>query len=524
LECLSSYEFITYLSAQRVIYSELWANFKYSEWQLSIRKLPNEEVVYVLQPKRIDKYKQHRIANLRRNYILTTSIFRTQDSDQIRESYKEITRLSESININDIETLYRINESDYFKAKRYAYVFIDTFKCNTCEFYLGISISNIKVHDIISGYEYLRTIADIYKVAVYAVFDEENMAHYKYLSPIINLDELVRQFSRLYHYDLEYAHDIISLFTFNNKVRGESDIFSKPLIFVGNNSILLCPTLIVQMNLERIIEMLALENNIDLSPIGKQFEQKLRNILSFVPIINVNTNKVEFVAYDGKDVEFDFIGTFDDYLLLFEFKAVVTPYSDKRLHSNEEMIQGGIEQILRRSKIIQKDWDKIRRMCNIRLPEKPISDDKIIKILGTNIFDFNTLVVQGVRITDESTLLKFFLNPVVKVVSGLGKNKNKVVSTKKIWKGATPTVNEFLSYLDNPVTTSPYNDCFEAQPKLFDRFEGDYPVAIIDQVLVKDPYRSAIQECIAEKSLGKVGRNDQCPCGSGKKYKKCCGQ
>jgi uncharacterized protein len=24
-------------------------------------------------------------------------------------------------------------------------------------------------------------------------------------------------------------------------------------------------------------------------------------------------------------------------------------------------------------------------------------------------------------------------------------------------------------------------------------------------------------------SVGKVGRNDPCPCGSGKKYKKCCG-
>jgi uncharacterized protein YecA (UPF0149 family) len=23
-------------------------------------------------------------------------------------------------------------------------------------------------------------------------------------------------------------------------------------------------------------------------------------------------------------------------------------------------------------------------------------------------------------------------------------------------------------------------------------------------------------------SIGKIGRNDKCPCGSGKKYKKCC--
>jgi preprotein translocase subunit SecA len=28
---------------------------------------------------------------------------------------------------------------------------------------------------------------------------------------------------------------------------------------------------------------------------------------------------------------------------------------------------------------------------------------------------------------------------------------------------------------------------------------------------------------IAVKDLKKVGRNDECPCGSGKKYKKCCG-
>jgi len=28
----------------------------------------------------------------------------------------------------------------------------------------------------------------------------------------------------------------------------------------------------------------------------------------------------------------------------------------------------------------------------------------------------------------------------------------------------------------------------------------------------------------APKKSKKVGRNDQCPCGSGKKYKQCCGK
>jgi len=33
-----------------------------------------------------------------------------------------------------------------------------------------------------------------------------------------------------------------------------------------------------------------------------------------------------------------------------------------------------------------------------------------------------------------------------------------------------------------------------------------------------------VREKIKTEDGGKVGRNDPCPCGSGKKYKKCCGQ
>ena len=38
------------------------------------------------------------------------------------------------------------------------------------------------------------------------------------------------------------------------------------------------------------------------------------------------------------------------------------------------------------------------------------------------------------------------------------------------------------------------------------------------------PYREALYEREVAKTLQeKVGRNDPCPCGSGKKFKKCCG-
>jgi preprotein translocase subunit SecA len=35
--------------------------------------------------------------------------------------------------------------------------------------------------------------------------------------------------------------------------------------------------------------------------------------------------------------------------------------------------------------------------------------------------------------------------------------------------------------------------------------------------------QQATRTVVAPRSVTKVGRNDPCPCGSGKKYKKCCG-
>jgi hypothetical protein len=49
----------------------------------------------------------------------------------------------------------------------------------------------------------------------------------------------------------------------------------------------------------------------------------------------------------------------------------------------------------------------------------------------------------------------------------------------------------------------------------------EIPKEDIPQLRVKgDTLRS--RRLSAAKARGKIGRNDPCPCGSGKKYKKCC--
>jgi SWIM/SEC-C metal-binding protein len=47
--------------------------------------------------------------------------------------------------------------------------------------------------------------------------------------------------------------------------------------------------------------------------------------------------------------------------------------------------------------------------------------------------------------------------------------------------------------------------------------EPDKPEDVTDLELLLNPPKTVI----AEK---KIGRNEPCPCGSGKKYKKCCGE
>jgi SWIM/SEC-C metal-binding protein len=47
--------------------------------------------------------------------------------------------------------------------------------------------------------------------------------------------------------------------------------------------------------------------------------------------------------------------------------------------------------------------------------------------------------------------------------------------------------------------------------------EPDKPEDITDLEILLNPPKTIVTE-------KKVGRNDPCPCGSGKKYKKCCGK
>lgn len=272
--------------------------------------------------------------------------------------------------------------------------------------------------------------------------------------------------------------------------------------------------------MNRNIEKALQRNNIDLKKVGAKFEQYIIDQLKKNKYIHVNTNKVEFSAYDGNNVEFDFIGVFDDYLVLIECKSLLTPYDDKELSDRRKSIYEGVEQVLRRAEIVRHDWNKIVQLVNIEMPSEPYPEEKIIKIVCTDIYDFTTLIIDGVRITDFSILLKYFNNPLIRKYR-MNNEESLVESQKNLWKNGTPNPQELMDYLDRPDAVSIFSDCIHEHQKPIIYYKGENCVIFKDMFLDQDPFEEGTKH---RKKRNKIYPNEKCPCGSGKKYKKCCGK
>jgi SWIM/SEC-C metal-binding protein len=98
-----------------------------------------------------------------------------------------------------------------------------------------------------------------------------------------------------------------------------------------------------------------------------------------------------------------------------------------------------------------------------------------------------------------------------------GRNRARIFDGKKTAKLGTEK-NPALVRVQNEARFKEVRSAFEEKGwKYKIDLEPDKPEDIADLTRLLNPTRPRV----AEK---KVGRNEPCPCGSGKKYKNCCGQ
>ncbi|WP_312649305.1 SEC-C metal-binding domain-containing protein [Aminipila sp.] len=512
------FEEIIYLSVNRNMLIDLWGKFKFSNWKLKVKDSKESiEKSYIFTPESIEDYKKKCIGIERYIYQDFTNIQKRKPIN-LEKYTRRIDKIASGVKL-DMEKIFSISKKDFIEANGISELLIHSFSDHLERVYLKMNFNGINVADALKGMEYLLTIAQIYRNAYLLEFNQDDISLYKNLAPIIDIGLIINHFAEMYNFSIADAEKIINLFIFSPKPK--LDLFSQPLIYIGKNKIVFCPMLIMQMNVIRIIEKNLVAYNVKLAKKGLAFEKDLRNILSLNPYIQVNSNPIKFQAFDDKEVEYDFLGVFEDHLLLIEFKHLMRPDSDKTKAACEDTIYYGINQVNRRVNVLKKDWQRVKELCSFELPEAPYEEDKIIKLVCTNIYDFTSIVKDGVKIVDSSSLIKFFLDPTVNTI--MVGEKAKKIGSHRLWEKTYPTVQEFKEFLENPIAVKMYGNAFDKELRPILKFKKeDNNLFFFHYIFTRNPYDNL--PVAKNHSKVKIGRNDPCSCGSGVKYKKCCGK
>lgn len=518
---IPSLEEITIIARQRMLYEKLEERFRYSNWNVKYGFNREQERVYLFEAGDKAQIIAHHTAVIRRQRLygqITSAMSLTAD---MAKGIKAIDHMANFVNADSFEA-FRMSKEDYGMAKKYMEPMLFACRKLCKQYYFECKIGDLSVEDLINGYTFLGVISKLYIKAAMKVFDPHQYSKYHYLAPVVNIDYFVDSFMEVYEAGRQKAEAVIGEFIYDEKSnKDRSDVFTRPLIKISKTQVILCQAFIENMNMNRNIEKAMQRKKVSFEKAGRDFEREVIDRLKNHAYIKVNTNPVEFLACDGRNVEFDFIGVLDDCLILMEFKSLLTPYDDKELSDRRKTIHEAVDQVLRREKIVGQDWSKIKEAVNIDLPDKPYEEDKIIKIVCSDIFDFTALSMDGVRITDDSTLIKYFTGPYINKYN-LNKEFVEVESPITLWKTGKPNIHEFLEYLDQPVTVTYIKECLEEKECQVIRFTDDETIIFKDMYLNEAPHIHIGKSEKTQKNQ-KIYPNQPCPCKSGKKYKKCCG-
>ncbi|MNW46122.1 hypothetical protein D3C74_234020 [compost metagenome] len=483
-----SLEEIMYLASHRGYLDELWSRVKFRGWNFTRHEIDKENYIHYYSAPNSDDFLKERVAVQRYKYREYIYFAKRNDSKKMSHAIREIEKKSD-FSLSSPSSIFNLEREVFRLGEQVIEGALDVSKRQLKED-LGSLVDyvmigpdrDIKLSELFEGFKYLMSLALVYRTNSHSHFEDDD---FTYLTPIFELKELQSHFAELSSLDENKAKKIIELFVFRPKPL--LDIFSQPLIYIGDERVVFTPHIVIQLNLNRIVGRHLSHFDIDISVKGTELEKEIKEALGLAPHISVNTSKVKFEAYDGRDVEYDLIATFKNKVVLIELKCLNHPFSSKEIKQREDEILYGVTQVNRRADILIKQWDIVSKHMNIQLPKRPIAAGDIIKIVCTNILDFTGRIESGVYITDVSSFLKFFLDPIVEEIRMEDGSRN-VISQQEIWNNE-PDIDGFIEYLECPITIKRLMNTLTGVPRqnLIIK-EGDPNLAFQDFVLNGNPF------------------------------------
>lgn len=287
---------------------------------------------------------------------------------------------------------------------------------------------------------------------------------------------------------VDSANSILQLLIYNSELRN-NDIVYQPFVMIDDDKLALAPHLILssrpERNLVSLIHKLRDKSYFDLTNLREGIMQegldsiagKLQNVL-----IAKNKSLPDMLP----DVDYAIWDKTSNAILVCELKWLVEADSTSEVFARVQDIEHGCNQISDILRYTESDCSGFcqRVFGTVALPQKP-------DVIGCVVSK------KGIRV-DNSNIPVISLQSLISLLQS-----NTVAQTFDAIKKR--------SYL----ISAPNNFDFGLKAVKYAGYTFEIPALIKDEPVIHGTY----------KRIGpKIGRNDPCPCGSGKKYKKCCGR
>ena len=484
LQCPDIMKFVHHSNFCELI-NGLWSLYIYKDYSVKLGKTDTDDDITVFVPNSNEASLIDFVAGIRREARRFQNSIDLLISNQNRiiNGNKFIIRLAKKIKLDLWKSIFELELEVYLRCNLSANCTMKIIKqTDIFPAYLRQTLPYGELNDFLEVHEFLVTMSEIYSNILNHNWEEIEHDRFNYLCPVVDIDLLIKSFSRLYGKSLNTAAKLVEWFIYYPQRGKEGDLFSKPLVQISGKRVLFAPNLIRQINITRMLEQIMLDYKIKRAAIGDEYESYLRNKLSQSSLWNVYADKIEFKSSIG-NTDFDVIALFDNHVVIIEIKHLVTPYDPKRYYEDRQEIKKAIKQLKLRKQVLLRDWALIRDITNGFLPPEPYPEERIIQLVCTNIDSFTSLEIDGIRIVDESVLIRFFSDngQYVKIWSG-----SKIYKKEKIWENSQPTIDDFKRYIASPTAVKWYREVVKRKNITIPRYgEGEY-LGTVNYILDED--------------------------------------
>jgi hypothetical protein len=300
--------------------------------------------------------------------------------------------------------------------------------------------------------------------------------------------EFTRFISQKADIPAESISAILTLLTYNNSLKN-NDIVYQPFVSIDKDILALAPHLILasrpERNLISLIHKLRDKSYFNLTNLREGImQEELTHVVEKFPDILVAKNKP--LPDPLPDVDYAIWEKTSNTVLVCELKWLVEADSTPEVFARIQDIERGCDQI---SNILIYAQDNHLDFCNRIFGNT--ESEHTPQIMGCVVSKKGIRVNNtDVPVISTQTLLNLFQHNTVREAFEVIKNRTYFIS-------------------------APHNFEFGLKTVCYAGYAFEIPALLKDQPIFHGTYK---------RVDSKIGRNDPCPCGSGKKYKKCCGR